>query len=407
MGEFGVTSQGFRLKRLADILEDLDAALSTVQDPTTGEFLTPSLFDENDPLVQVVNSYADALSEAWEQLQEAYNQFNPVLSTGPSLSGLVQLNGLTRQAGVASVVALSLTGTPGLVLPEGRQVSDMIDSAVWLLPTLQFDEAGEAVVVATCAEEGPIEVDASTLVKILTPISGWDTVTNPLAATPGSLEEADSALRTRRRYSTAAPAQSIIESIYAGIANLEGVTFCRAYQNITLFTDGRDIPAKTVAVVVRGGEDEEIANELWNRLPVGADTYGSTEVVVYDSLVGYPMRFSRPSSVPVYVGVEVEVINASLWSSDGALRIKAAILAWAASGASAVGITDTNYDQNGYVPGESVYASELYVPISSVPGTKILSVVVGISDPPGDSEVEIAWDELAEFDGDNIDVVVS
>ena len=66
---FGISDQGFTLKRLADILSDMQTAFSTVQDPATGEMLTLNLADENDPLVQAVNSVSDALSLAWEQLQ--------------------------------------------------------------------------------------------------------------------------------------------------------------------------------------------------------------------------------------------------------------------------------------------------------------------------------------------------
>lgn len=96
MSTFGITTAGFNIKRLADILTDMSTALSSVNDPVTGQTLITNLADENDPFVQQVQVTADALSLCWEQLQLAYNQFDPLQSSGTALSGLVQLNGLTR-----------------------------------------------------------------------------------------------------------------------------------------------------------------------------------------------------------------------------------------------------------------------------------------------------------------------
>src|ERR1035437_6784669 len=106
MPDFGVSSAGFSLKRLNDILNDMVADLSTIQDPVTGETLTPSLIDENDPLVQTANSLADALSVGWEQLQLACNQYDPLKSVGAGLSGLVQLNKIKRKVGSGSTVSV-------------------------------------------------------------------------------------------------------------------------------------------------------------------------------------------------------------------------------------------------------------------------------------------------------------
>jgi len=125
MTEFGINETGFNLKRLADILADMKTALSTVTDPITGESLTPDLLDENDPLIQLVNTFSDTLALGWEQLQLAYNQFDPLKATGAGLSGLVQLNKLSRQAGSKSTVVLTLTGTVDKSVPAGKIVTDM------------------------------------------------------------------------------------------------------------------------------------------------------------------------------------------------------------------------------------------------------------------------------------------
>ena len=405
---FGISSAGFSLKRLADILDDMKSALQTVVDPVSGETLTIDLEDENDPLVQQINAFSDGLAECWEQLQLAYNQFDPLKCSGAGMNGTFQLNGLRRRAGVKSQVVVTITGTPGLTLEAGKQITTADDYPIFELPLCQIGIDGTEAVLATCTEYGDIEASAGTLVKILTPISGWTSVTNALDAVPGSEEETDTEFRARQQASTSYTAQTIPEAIAAGISALEGVTFVKVYQNINLTTDSRGIPAKSIAPIIVGGDDEEIAQVLFEKLACGgADCYGSTEETITDNQsIDYTMRFSRPAEVPIYIDVDVTIINSALWPSTGAADLKAAILSFATLGAGSLQIT-SGYDRDGYSPGQSVYATELYIPCYSIPGIKVNSIVIGTTPSPADPSVDIDWDEIATFSSDNIDVTVT
>lgn len=388
---FGVTDDGFTLKRLPDILTDMQADLSTVVDPVTGETLTPNLADENDPLVQMVNSFADQMAEAWEVLQSAYNQFDPLKSTGAGLSGVVQLNGIDRQDGAATTVALALTGTPGTVIPAESKVSPLDNSVVFTIPEVTLDGGGAGAAIGTATEVGNLPAAAGTVVKIVTPVAGWTGVTNGADATPGSEEETDAELRLRQQDSTTLPASSIVESIYSGVIDLDGVTYCRVFQNIELATDSRGIPAKSIAPVVVGGVDADIGQVLFERVPT-CSTFGTTTETITDVQgIDYDMKFTRPANVNVWVEVDVEIVDAALWTGDGAARIEAAILAFAATE---------------YVPGTAVYASELYCPVNEVDGIKITSLTVGSVSPAVDDSVAIDWNEIAAFDSARIDVTV-
>lgn len=404
MADYGVTNEGFVLKRLNDILMDLTTALSGVVDPVTGQTLTPDLADEDDPLVQLVNAFADDLSVAWEHLQLAYNQFDPLKATGAGLSGTVQLNKLRRKAGTNSTVNVALTGSPALAMPAGKLLSNLNGDVVFELPAITFDGSGDATAVATCTEQGPIAAEIGTLVNIVTPTSGWDSVTNTSAAALGTYEESDSSLRNRQQLSTSNTGSAVIESFYAGLINLEGVTFARAYQNITNITDARGIPAKTVSVVVVGGDNNDIAELIFQRSGLGLGTYGSTTVNITDSqFFVYPISFSRPAIIPVYVEVDITITNTDLYPTGGSDVIKAAIIAFATQGASGLGLP-TSFDQDGYTPGQPVYASELYTPVNSLLGIKITGIRTDIVTPAVTDTVAIDWDELASFDIANITV---
>lgn len=409
MPDYGITDTGFVLKRTSDIKTDLVARLNVIQDPVTGETLTVDLDDENDPLVLIVNSLSDSLGVCWEQLQLANNQFDPLKATGAGLSGTVQLNKLRRRAGTYSTVSLALTGVPSSSFVAGKQVSTMDDTAVFTLPAVTFDGSGDAVVTGTATEKGIISAVAGSVVKILTPVSGWYTVTNPTDAVEGTEEETDTQLRLRQQSSMSSSGKSVIETLYGNLMQLEGVTFCRVYQNTTLVEDGRGLPAKSIAVVIVGGDDDEIALTIFQHVALGVATFGTTLVsVISQQDFEYPIYFSRPEEVPIYISIEVQVFNDAIWPLDADDLIKAAIIQYALYGAFGLGIT-SGFDQTGYLPGEAVYASELYTAINTVYGAKIVYVYVGLELDPSDltDEIAIEWDQIATFASENIEIVIS
>lgn len=406
MAEFGVTPQGFILKRLADIRQDLVNALNTVTDIDTGEKLIVDLSDADDPLVQIVDSFSDGLSVVWEHLQLSYNQFDPIKSTGSGLSGVVQLNGIRRKIGTFSNVLVTLTGQPNQLITIGKQITDINNSFVWELPKILLDESGLGSGIAICTTKGPNPALPNTLVKILIPVSGWISVNNALDAALGTLEETDVELRNRQQESTSATGASVVDALYGNLLSLDDVLFVRVYINETLSTDIRGISAKSVAVVIVGGDDEEISLVIFQKIAIGVSSFGSTITQQQDSQgIFYAINFTRPDEVAIFVTVNVKVVNDSLWTDDGPDRIRAAILAYAAGDMVSLGIV-TGYDRNGYIPGDTVYASELYVPVNSVLGVKITSLFVDIAIPVTGQYVSVDWDEIPTFNSANIEVVV-
>jgi uncharacterized phage protein gp47/JayE len=393
MATFGITNQGFVLKRAADIQSDLVAALSTIVDLETGESLSVILSDENDPIAQVVNAFSAALAEPWEQLELAYNQFDPLKATGAGLKGTVQLNGITALPGTYSKVTLSLVGTPNLAFSAGKKVSKMDDSVVFTLPAVLFDNQGVAVVQGTATVKGPLTAEIAEVVKIVTPVSGWTSVTNAAAAVPGTLEETDTQLRARQQVSTSLTAQSIVESIYSGVANLTGVSFCKVYQNIDMTEDGRTIPAKSIAVVVEGGDNHEIAQVIFNKNPM-AGTFGDISVSIVDIQgLSNEIKFSRPTPVDIYATINVTVVDVGKWPVTGEEDIKAAIIAYAL----------VHYA----LPGEDIYASDLFIPVLTVPGIKVTGITIAKTEQPTADEVPFAWNEVVSFTTAKINVVVT
>jgi uncharacterized phage protein gp47/JayE len=408
MATYGINSDGFLLKRLADIKADLETQLELITDPDTGETLQID-FDEDDPWIQSINVLAANNALTWEMLQLVYTQFDPAQAVGAALSGLVQLNALTRKFGKPSTIPISLTGTAGTLIPAGQLISDSQQNVTYKTDQdITLDGAGTGVGTASSVENGAFVSLTGTITTILTPITGWDTVTNTADSTPGNPTETDEELRARRNLSTESPSQSPVEALYGNLRQLEGVDFVRVYVNNTLSVDARGIPAKTVAPVVVGGLDQDIAETLFLRTPVGIDYFGTDSYVITDTQgENYTIKWIRPTAIDIEVQIDVTVTDPNTWPADGADKIKAAIIAYAAGGAPALGV-DTGFEDLGFVPGEDVTQSRLYTPVNSVPGHKVTRLeLADIPNPVGTADVVIAYNEVAAFDSVNITVNVT
>jgi len=406
MTTFGISDSGFTLKRLYDVLQDMKTALTGITDPTTGESLTPNLLDENDPFILEINSFSDGVAACWEQLQLVYNQFDPLKATGAGLKGTIQLNGIRWKAGTPSTAPFLLTGTPNTSIPA-TQVSPSDGHVVFDIPAVIFGSGGTVTVIGTATENGPFVALSGTVTKILTPYSNWTSVINTSDATEGTNDESDIALRSRQKLSTETPGASGIDSLRGNLLNLDGVIFCEVYQNKTLTTDSKGIPGKTIGVVIVGGDDNQIADTIFSQLCLGGDSYGSSSLTRYDNQ-GIPSSISwtRPAPLTIYVAVTAHVVDVNLYPADGVTRIKEAIVTFAQSGASGLGI-QTGFNQNGFQPGKTVYNSDLDLPILSVLGLKINMVYIGLTSTPTDTEVAVDWNKVASILSANIAVTVT
>lgn len=407
MAEYGLTREGLKIKRLADVLADAAEALKQVEDPVTGERLQPD-FSAADPAMQVVKIPLEGVGDLWALLHNVYSQFDPDAATGAALSGVVRLNGIERGAGRPSEVQLQLGGVAHTVIRQGQRVSDSQRQVVWLTQAdVTLNASGLGNVVAATEEKGAFNAAPGQLRVILTPVVGWNAVTNPTAAVPGVIEEPDPVLRQRRDQSTMAPASSPVEAIYANLRNVPGVDFVRVLVNNTLVVDERGIPPKAIAAVVVGGADKEVARVLLERSPALTQWHGNALFVVSDNLGDtYAVQWVRPTEVPIHVEVDIQSLGDGQLTDDYAARITEAIVLYARFGASGLGIAGAGgYDQDGIVPGENVVAPRLYTPINSVPGHALRALRIGTAAlPVGAADIPIRWDEWASFDVQRIQI---
>lgn len=381
-----LTAAGFTRTRLDERLADLQAKMR-------GIFGNDIDLDPESPDGQVLGIFAEAISNLDQLAEDVWQGGQPQYATGANLSRIVQYNGIRRIAGAYSSATIRATGTAGTVIPAGSVVSNP-STNVKFATTEEATIAGGGTVdiPALCTVMGASLAAAGTLTKIDTPVYGWQSVTNPADAVPGRAEETDEQLRVRRAASTATPGQSVLDAIYGAIVNIADVRQARVFENDQDTTDGNGLPPHSIYCVVDGGAAADIAQAIWVRKTAGTTMVGDVTETAYD-VQGFPhsVKFSRPTDKNIYIIVNLTTRTG--WPTDGADRIKAALLAWALA------------EQE---IGEELIYSRLFSPINTVPGFSIDSLYVGTSpSPSGTANITCAFDELARLDSSRITVNVT
>ena len=287
---------------------------------------------------------ATSIYDVCQIVSAAFTQFSPTFAQGLWLSSTVKTNGIRRLTATNSTVDLTIIGTAGTVITNGK--AEDTNGAKWNLPTtVTIPLGGSIVITATSETAGAITASSATITKIATPTLGWQTVNNILAATAGRNMETDAELRTRQRVSTAMPSLSVLEGIKGGIANTIGVTRSKVYENDSNVTDADGIPAHNISAVVEGGTTQAIADAIALRKTPGTGTYGTTSATSYDRY-GVPntINFYRPTNVTIKVEVTISALSGYLTAY--ADSIKQALVDYIAT----LGI------------GDDVYLTKLYVP---------------------------------------------
>lgn len=247
---------------------------------------------------------------------------------------------------------------------------------------------------ATSVESGEISQPAGTIDTIGTPVNGWDYVNNPFGAIIGNIRETDDQLRQRFKETKELRATSSIDGIRSSLRDVQGVEYVSVYENVTLTTDSRNIPAKSFAVVVLGGSEEEVAETIWRTKPAGIGTYGSTTESVLDSQgIPHDISFSRPDMKQIFIEIEISSVEgAPIPNNIGDVMSRNII----------------DYFDANFSLGDDVVYSRLFTPINeSGSGYQVVSLLIGESDPPSlTSNIVIDHDAKAVVSETNIEITI-
>ena len=385
---YGVITTGFRAKTLPVVQSELnDSLLNTI---------SPTLNTQADSVVgQTVGIVSEQITQLWEQAQALYASLSPTFATGASLDHILALTGAKRLVATPTKVSLQVTLDPGATLLAGSQARSTTNDEIYeTLAAVTNATASAAIfdVDAQALNTGPIFAAANTLTIIETPSVGWTAVNNPLDGITGTNDETDAEARARRIEILSLQGKATPEAIRANLLDVDGVTSTIVIENTTPVVDANGLPPHSFEAMVSGGEDQAIADRIWDTKAAGIQAFGTTIVGVTDSTgFGHSIGFSRPTDVDYYIELDVS-INSSIFgggqSATGVALVQEAL-------------ADTG---NALQIGEDILIVTFSCAALMVPGvTNATNIRIDTITPPvNTADIAVPFREIALFDTSRI-----
>lgn len=370
MATYGLTLLGLVIKSLPVIRAEIDAAIQArLGNVPLGDRTLLGIYD---------GVFADRESSLWQLLQVLDSCLNPDKATGKSLDAICLLTGTLRPQASFSSATLILGGDPATLVPATTQIKTASTAVVfgtttdvtlalapvWTVSTVynigdivysnivgtdslyicllsvsgstppnadgtHWLQVGNgtafSLVNALALLTGPSEAAAGDLTSIVSGITGWDTAYNQSDAQIGRNIATDEELRLLREAELASPGTSPVDAIRSDLLELANVTTVTVFENTDDTTNVDGMPPHSVEALVEGGADQDIFDRLLASVAAGIATTGTVTGASFDSTeISHVMKFSRPTSVPIYADIAV-IYDVRLFPVDGFAQIQTAI----------------------------------------------------------------------------------
>ncbi len=387
--EYGLISTGFNKKRLDILFDEIEQDYKSIYGDN---FKTSPETKQG----QVISIMAAQLASLWDLGEACYAAFNPDSAVNLSLDHVVEYNNIVRMSATPSTGVVTITGTNGTVIPLGSQIRAVDNDTVFSTTEEVTIVGGASDVPVSADATGPIQALAGTLTDIVTPITGWSSVTNASDVTVGNDRESDEELRIRRRLSPAIESRGVQSGTRAQLLALDGVISATVFDNDTNgIVDS--VPANSAEAIVYGGDDNSIAEVLLINKNLGIPWAGSTTITVEDDEgIEVDISFTRPTVVAIEV--EVAIFPGADFAASSSDEIKENIVLYAQGNLIA---------GRGFNTSDDVIYNELFSPINLVTGHTISTLTINkVGDTPGTINLPIAIREVADFDISNITVTL-
>lgn len=184
--EYGLTAEGFKQKRLADIIQSMN---SRIADQLGVQIST----EANSVFGQLIGVFSYEIADLWEQTAQVYGAMYPHTASGVSLDNSAALAGITPIAAEKTTVVCTCYGTNGTQIPFGSQIASASNNNI----VFQCTDANATISALSTCDVGVTltEVNAETYTVTIdgTPHSytadGTETIAQVLTALGSSITE--------------------------------------------------------------------------------------------------------------------------------------------------------------------------------------------------------------------------
>ena len=268
---------------------------------------------ETSVLGKILRIGAYDINIAEEEAENIYYSFFPSTATGQSLDRACWRVGISRNPATSAKYTVEVYGEVGTEIPIGFLVGTETGITFYSTTAETIGDTEVAEITVLCTESGEIgNVSAADITKIINPVANISGVQGIQQTEFG--EEVESDYELRNRYSSFREGlgscnEAAIKAALIRVPTVESVSIA-VNDGDTEDEDGR--PARSFECYISGGEDyeDEIAETIFGKKPIGIKTYGSvTKTVTDDGGYNHDVKFSHTSDVTVYVRITVNTSN--------------------------------------------------------------------------------------------------
>lgn len=368
----GLTDKGYIRRTYDDILKDkIERAkelfgedIDTSDLSVLGKFLR-------------INAYDQAMAE--EEIEAVYYARFPNTASGQSLDRLAAFVGISRNPATPAVYSVRVHGDAEYTIPAGFTVGTEMGHTYQTEQAYTIGEDGTCLIEASCTVAGTTGnlSSAHDICRIMNPDANVTSVDGVERTVDGTDEESDTDLRLRFTSASAGSGSGNENAIRAAVLRVPTVQYVAVIANDTNATDSSGRPPHSFECYVLGGDEyeQEIAEAIFSKRPVGITTVGEKSVTILDiTETERTVKYSPVMKVNVIVKVKVK--TSTSFPTDGVTQIKSNVSSY---------INDLRI-------GNSLVLSSIYGHIYSIPGVKEVTAL------------ELSKDGGSTFGTDNITV---
>ena len=310
-----IDATGLHTQTQSEIREEIIVAISAGLALTAAQ--TQRLRDRvTGSLNQLVRIEAEREAALQDALVSVYQTLS-LESEGVSLERVARLLGVTRRQASNSVVAVTISGTASTVIPAGTRWQYDPTGSVWETQAEYTIGGGGTVEGNVVAEEsGALLAPAAsgTYWTLLDAVAGVTGMVTDEQSVIGTSLETDAELRERVAIEAYRRGQGPQAAIRAAVVQVTGVTYVGVWESQALLatdTDSDGIPARSINVVVEGGDSDEIAAAIQASRAGGIRLFGMAGGTLVERTIelsnGSPVlvQFNRVEDIDIWIDCEI------------------------------------------------------------------------------------------------------
>jgi len=347
------------------------------------------------PQGQFVDNLALSMSQADDAVISVAGAVNIFRAFESQLEGLASLLGIPKKAAESTIVTADLGGAPGVIIPAGSRAKSTAGDLYSLNFDTQLSVGGTASAIMSAVDTGPIELLAGELSSVVDVVPGWETVINSADGVTGRDIESDVEYRQRYFVELFRNALSVLESMSSGISTVDNVSEVIGVENDTavpVVIQNVTIDPHSIAMVVEGGLDADIAAAIRLKKTGGTATTGTTTVADPPHA---DINFFKPTSIDLEVTITTTA--GPNFPADGVQQLKERTFNYI-NGRVIVEQLPEYFELDGLTISEDLQKHRLYTPINSVIGHTVTGLTMEDQASPGDVDIIVAnLDQKIQF----------